>query len=326
MNPPAKTPISLWVVKLSIAVFALAVLVSVASVQPAFADDEAKELPKPVEMTLPTKDGVQLKCTFFPGTNGKQTVPVMLIHGWKGRRGEFLPLAQHLQKLGHAVMIPDLRGHGESTVRKIPGRPEQDVDVEGLTSNDFALMYGTDIETTKSYLMKQNNEGELNIELLCIVGADLGSILALNWCVQDWSWRDLPAYKQGKDVKAFVLLSPQQSFRTLRIQSALNHPIVRRDLSAMIMVGINDSKAKQNATRLHASLKRFHAPVPRDPELRRKKQKLFLVGLQTSLQGTKLLNARGLDAADRISQFIDLRVVRFQEDLPWQDRTGPFGG
>ena len=94
----------------------------------------------------------------------------------------------------------------------------------------------------------------------------------------------------------------------------------------MIMVGIKDSKAKQNATRLHASLKRFHAPVPRDPELRRKKQKLFLVRLQTSLQGTKLLNARGLDAADRISQFIDLRVVRFQEDLPWQDRTGPLGG
>ena len=36
-----------------------------------------------------------------------------MLHGWKGNRTEYADLASFLQtQHGHAVLVPDLRGHG----------------------------------------------------------------------------------------------------------------------------------------------------------------------------------------------------------------------
>ena len=74
--------------------------------------------PDPKRIALQTKDQVALTGTYFAGTKGENTVPIILIHGWEGVGGEFNPLAQFLQSLGHAVVVPDLRGHGESVQRR----------------------------------------------------------------------------------------------------------------------------------------------------------------------------------------------------------------
>ena len=76
----------------------------------------AKEEEKTSEdVTLDTKDGVFLRCTYYPGPEKKTTVPLILLHDWDGNRGELHGLATFLnQTLNHSVIVPDLRGHGVS--------------------------------------------------------------------------------------------------------------------------------------------------------------------------------------------------------------------
>ena len=64
---------------------------------------------------LQTSDGLELTLTYYRGTKGKQTIPVVLLHGWKQSRNDYKDLAPALQAQGYAVIVPDLRGHGEST-------------------------------------------------------------------------------------------------------------------------------------------------------------------------------------------------------------------
>ena len=100
-------------------------------------------LAKPEPVTLVTRDNVEIRCTYYPGGTiervnepdkkqkgpprrvqtqrpGKEVVPVILIPGWEGRRSQYSFLASSLQRAGHAVITVDLRGQGESTVRRGP--------------------------------------------------------------------------------------------------------------------------------------------------------------------------------------------------------------
>ena len=83
-----------------------------------------------------------------------------------------------------------------------------------------------DIEACKRFLLRENNEGELNIELLTVVAAgEMGAVIGLNWVAMDWSWPILPGRKQGQDVKALVLLSPGQSFKGVTGAPGANAPV-----------------------------------------------------------------------------------------------------
>jgi hypothetical protein len=177
-------------------------------------------------------------------------------------------------------------------------------------------MATNDMETVKQFLMERNNRGELNIEKLCLVGADLGATVALNWAAIDWSWPQLATGKQGQDVKAIITLSPDWSFKGLTVTKALEHPAVRSQLSMLIFVGKADAKALESARRIYNRLQRFHA-VPKDQAAQ---EDLFLREVPTSLQGTKMLG-QDLGIEKRIAGFIDLRLARRR--FPWNDRTSP---
>ena len=45
--------------------------------------------PRPQDIGLETKDGVMLRCTYYEGTAGKKSVPIIAIHDWDGQRGDF---------------------------------------------------------------------------------------------------------------------------------------------------------------------------------------------------------------------------------------------
>ena len=287
--------------------------------------EEERELPDAEDVSFETQDRVVIKATYWePLDPGKSTVPIILLHGWQGKRQEFDVLGRRLQEeYHHAVLSIDLRGHGGSTVVRIPAADRDgEIDPDRMNKRDFlAMVY--DVQAAKSFLLKKHREGKLNIELLTIVGADMGSIVALNFAVYDWNQPQVAAriYKRGQDVKGLVLLSPPKSFKGMSRELALQNRVVRGLLSTMIIVGANDKDAMSDAQSLHSSLAKFHYKLPRnvtDAE-REEKMDLFLMKPNTTLQGTKLL-ADALRTDAMIKEFVQLRLVNKSDDVPWMER------
>jgi pimeloyl-ACP methyl ester carboxylesterase len=287
------------------------------------AKGKGPKLPDPEDISLETKDGVSLKATFYPGTAKKEAVPIIMVHGFDGQRGDYHALAVELQRAGHASIAPDLRGHGQSKVQKRLDGTTVTLEAEKLTRPSLEDMV-YDVLACKKFLMERNNAGELNIEQLCIIGADLGAILAARFAAYDWSLQDLPAYKQGKDVKALVLLSPPASFKGVTLRDALAFPPVQERLSIMFAAGLKDTKATTEAKKLYNSLQAHHPRLPDDEAERQKLQELFLIQPDVSLSGTKLLSG-GTGLPQRIARFIEQRLVSRKADFAWQDRKNPLG-
>jgi pimeloyl-ACP methyl ester carboxylesterase len=168
------------------------------------------KIPPPEDVTLETSDGVGIRATWYAGvTNkGKESVPLIMLHGFDGSRGEYDGLAKALQLAGHSSIVPDLRGHGESKTQRGPAGPIT-LEAEKLRPRDMEAMT-LDVEACKKFLMEKNNAGQCNIEMLCVVGAELGSIVAMRYAAADWSVPNLPAFKQGQDVHGLILLSPRK--------------------------------------------------------------------------------------------------------------------
>ncbi len=304
---------------------ALALLLAVLAPTLAMAQDEKadeeRELPDPLDVKLDTKDKVVIKGTYFePLEPSKSTVPIILLHGWGGNRREYDVLGRTLQeKYNHAVISIDLRGHGGSTVRRAAGPADDVIDPERMSKQDFlAMVY--DVNAAKKFLVNEHIKGNLNIELLTVVGADMGAIVALNYAAFDWQpERVHPMFKKKQDVLGLVLLSPPNRFKSLSRSTALTNPAVR-SMSTMIIVGA-DGKAMKDASSLHTAVKRFHAQKPRDakPDWTVENQDLFMMKPKTTLQGTKLL-VDAFKTDQMVAKFIELRLTNKADDRPWRAR------
>ena len=311
--------------------FGIAVLAGLAVAGPAWSQDKKPKVEAPKDVTLNPRDGWKIDATYYKGTAGKKAVPFIMIHGWGGRRGEFDGLARSLQHPdygGHTSLTIDLRGHGGSVSYRTAAGLEKEVDYDDLTRLQIAQMV-RDIDAAKRYLMARNNDGECNIEQLCVVAADVGAIVALNWAAEvDLKGRRLlnRSAEPGYNVKAMILLSPEKSFKGVTsVNSLQKHPLIRDKLSLLILAGNKDSSAFRESKRIYSSLKRFR-PKLRSSEDRAKHQDLFLPsgdgdGIDTSVQGTKLLQTpANLRVGKFILAFIKARLLQYSSDLPWTER------
>ncbi len=287
-----------------------------------------KKLPPPQNVAFKTRDGVHIGATYYPSPwekeMQKEAVPVILLHSFKGSRAEFNDLALALQDAGCAVLAPDLRGHGQSTRRINSDGKEVEIEQALMNHQDFEAMGHADLQTSgdveacNKFLRIKNNSKELNIDKLVIVGSEMGAEVAINWAESDWSWPVLPgAPKQGQDVKALVLLSPQWSFRGLPVGNAIgDHDFVSR-LSWLILVGEQDPKIFPESKRLYQALLRSPLPLASDAP---GKPAVSFRTYPTSLQGSQLL-ARNFTSIAEIVKFIDQQVGKAVH--PWTDRKSP---
>jgi len=295
-------------------------------VRPAPAKTKAEEIPAPVELKgqeLLTRDGVLLRATFYPSNRGKEAIPIIMLHGWKGNRSEYTALARQLQQLGHAVLVPDLRGHGESTRLAYDDRRKLENSL--ISRAEVANMVRRDMEKFKSFLVQKNNAGELNLEKLCVVGAEMGAVVALNWAVWDWHWPVYPDFKQGQYVKALVLISPPWSFKGVDVSEALNFPAIRGTapvtISLQIIYGANDRKVAGEIDRMVRILRQHRPEYETEEEIREKQDFFVRPVAKTSLQGTKLLDGREpavfQQVLPAIASFIHFRLEK--KDFPWHE-------
>ena len=288
-------------------------------------DDEKPKIPPPEELTLTTGDGVQLALTYYPSNKGKDAIPVILLHEWKSSRSDFAGLAPYLQKYGHAVIVPDLRGHGDSKSR-IGGR---DLDAAKMSTLDFALIVPGDMEAIREFIRARNNAGELNINKLCVVGAEMGASVAVQFALHDWTYGPHgngyygPAFQMGRFVKGLVLISPKWSFRGMSLANFMKNRFVCSQISVMIIVGKEKSTALADAKRIYKMFQRYH-PAPAKEDIADKKD-LYYGALSTSLQGAKMLQAKELGLHKHIAKFIGVRLMKSSrsKSFTWKERKRP---
>lgn len=200
------------------------------------------KFPDPEVVELETKDGVKLTCTWFPpegagkpatpdgksaapvaqpSPGGKTTAPFILLHDWDRSRTDLLNMGRFLQVAGHGVIVPDLRGHGDSLTIEGSDRP---IDRDRIRKKDLPNVLG-DIEACKKFLMRKNDEGVVNIDLLNMAAVGQTAILAMQWAVSDWSWAPVGSIKQGQDVKSLILIAPKQKIKGVSAKSFFKHPL-----------------------------------------------------------------------------------------------------
>ena len=143
-------------------------------------DEVPQEPPKAEEIDLTTDDGLEMKASYYAGAKGEDSIPVILLHGFKGNRKDFTqeqglaPLLK--EKFGCAVIVPDLRGHGDSTKIRVPNSKRmEDLKGKKLTPAQISAMVTEDLLAVKEFLWKKNNAKALNIDKLVVIGEEEGA-------------------------------------------------------------------------------------------------------------------------------------------------------
>lgn len=318
-----------------------------AAAAPAAAAPGAPAPAAPEDVTLTTDDGLDLNATYFAGTKGQESIPVIIIHGLglKDSSKDFTQaggLAEYLQEnLGCAVIVPDLRGHGESTnwsaekIKELKDnhkRPLKPLKAADLKPLDCELMIRQDLIAVKDFLWKKNNDKMLNLNKLVVIGVDEGAILALNYAYYDalgYDYQGGEAYydkahtvQLGDFVKGVVLISPPHISRKVK-NLALKNPAFCIKLPVMIVAGNQDKENFPEAERLHNIF------IGQRPKLEKPKAweitVWFYSKIETKLHGTKMLDETSLKIPDKIKSFTTARLIEnpFAKEWTWKTLKHP---
>lgn len=310
----------LQILSLFVALCAISLLdLSIAQAQPPAKPGARKEIPPPEAVSVTTKDGVIIHATYFGSNLGKKGIPVIMLPGWERSQKDLTGLALAMQREGLAVITVDLRGHGNSKSIQGPGGQIAEIDLDRIRANDFDTFVTQDLEAVKSFLMQENNKGNLNIEMLTIIGCDFSATAALNFAAQDWSWPILPSIKQGQDVKGLILVSPPKTFKGFNANRALQTPVLKNELSIMIIAGEGDRTSFSDAKRIFSTIDKIRQKGVSDS----KDRTVFFAGKPNSLEGTDLLVDPRSNCLKDIIFFTKTHLGALQANDPWTDRTTP---
>ncbi len=245
--------------------FSFALLVALLGSASVFAQGAAKkkgdEDPRlePRTVTLQTKDGMEIRAFYFPSDQKKSATTVLLVHQLKGQASPYYKLVTALNKAGCAVLAPDYRGHGGSREYINARGDKEEFDPDKMSKRDLEAVIALDLEKAKGFLKEENNDGYLNLNALVVIGIGEGCVLADLWAMRDWGFPSIGSVKQGQDVKAIVLVSPEKQAKGLPLEPALNDNNLLR-LPTLIIAGSSSpqgSDARKMASRLEARKKRF---------------------------------------------------------------------
>jgi pimeloyl-ACP methyl ester carboxylesterase len=286
--------------------------------------DEKSEKPLSREnVEIQTKDGVLLRGTYFRADEASKETPVIVMLADEGEsRAVFDRFAKRLQspkkdekRPAFAILSVSLRGQGDSTKQRLPGGGTRELG-DGLSRGVMTAMVYQDLEAVRGHLVDRNDDGELNLNRLVYMGVGMGAMVATNGAAMDWSMPDLHAGKQGKDVKALVLVSPPWKYKGLNMLKALRQPGVQSQVAAILMYGAEDKSAKTDAERIVKQLRqgRPKEDSPTDDSL----PTVVDVPGSTPLQGTDWLKRGGARAEDLIIRFLVQHAA--EPDYPWSQR------
>lgn len=269
------------------------------------------------DVDLIAKDQFPLKATWYEGDRGTSAGAILMLHDLNRTRRDFEALAKFFADNGHCVLVPDLRGHGDSANDAAGQRyaPRKYGPAEGL-----ALQL--DIEACKKFLVQKNDAEVCNIELMSIVTCGATSIPTLNWCIVDWSY--LPAaVKQGQDVKAVVLLGPVRSFQSLQINPIVKHPLLSgaghpQPLELMLISG-EKSGSFRDTKSIYSSWATSRGR--KDEADNYEKHNIYLVTTDSAHHGIASVMKHSDFVPDTIFDFFENRVFNRAEEYGHKSRS-----
>ncbi len=142
----------------------------------------AKTTIEPERVTYKTSDGVQIVADYYaPKAQGDRKAPVViLLHQYPSTRDSWAPLVPLFHDAGYALLAPDLRGHGKSiepkTMQLEQGKSRRDPQHYRAAYKDVLGAY--------EWLRGRK---EVDLSRLALIGASIGSSIALDYAVRDRS-------------------------------------------------------------------------------------------------------------------------------------------
>jgi len=265
------------------------------------------------DTTLQTKDGQEIKISYFKSQAGEEAPVVILLHGKSGNRLIWKSFAEQLQKVDFAVITVDLRGHGESTGGSGGGGGSSKKPDSGPKAKEFVLMVGGDMEAVKKFIYEEHQTKQLNMNKLGIVAADVTTPVAIAYADLDWEKKPhddaaTPALStpRGQDVQALALLSPEASVPGLGTNKSL---ALLRGLNRAVLMGVGS----KNSGDLAAAKKMYEILDPK----KEKKDLVYLLEYDSKLRGTDLMG-KGLKVEENLYNFLIKHVKGHKSE--WRDR------
>ena len=244
---------------------ALTVCASLATTSAARGQAPAKKATSE-DKSLPTKDGTEIKITYFKSTAGQDAAVVVMLHGKGGNRLIWKSHAEEYQKRDFAVVTVDLRGHGESAGGSGGAASGKKNDTSAPKAREYTAMVAGDMEAVKKFLFEEHQKKQLNMNKLGIVAADMSTPVAIAYTEFDWEkkpYDDAPTLAlgtpRGQDVQVLVLLSPEATAPGLNVTKSVG---IIRNIGRPVMLGVG-SKNKANLT---AANKMYDLLAPKNEE------------------------------------------------------------
>ncbi len=282
------------------------------------------EIPPPELLTLQS-DGINIMAALFKSPNAedpelaKVIVPIILIHDWGGSMNDMGPLAQYLQSVGHTVIVPDLRGHGQSiTMENNP----QKLDYRDFNRAQIATVT-KDIEQCKRKLITFNNEGKLNISMLSVLAVGDMCPMATAWTLKDWSYQNVGSIKQGKDVQSLILVSPPRKFQQASMSNLVKHPLLSGgaavEIPTLVIYGQNGSSAKDSSSIYNLMARKRPPSDASNKDVRWAQQSLYELAVPGNGDGAELLKPNP-GVFRFIGMFNFYKISKNADNIPWASR------
>lgn len=274
--------------------------------------------PEPELLSVTTSDAVEIAASYYPPPGDAPALAtVLLLHDLGGSRETLAPLARALQAGNCSVVVPDLRGHGKSSIPRLDKLAGEGGQAELLKSVDFGAMAATaggrlreqssvrgDIESVRNWIKQRADGSKLDLGKLYVVGSGLGATVAAGWTAGDAAWPSIATGPQGGDVKGLVMIDPAFVTKGFSIAKPLANEPLKTELPILLIAGSED----RDAVKVFDQLKRarpeswfdsgrFDAETRRNTSPAKDSEAtLLLVRLGGSLSGDKLAAARSSDA------------------------------
>lgn len=264
-----------------------------------------------------TRDRMYLVANYFKGGASEETVPVILLHNFGASKEEMMPLAQTLAAAGMAVLVPDLRGHGESTFRAVMDfssgdrptvRREGDYTYDKFDPDELAKINSIDGPFWYAFLVNQHNQKRLNLRKLILIGNQSGGFVASSWAAIDWS---APSSRKGRFVKGLILFSPD-SQECLPPLERLKGEKPGDSLGLLVLLGEISRDKLTSAKEIQKEFGGKEADVAPDDK------KAMVASFKTEAQGIALVDAKNFKIDELITRFIDHRLGKIKSrDAQW---------